>query len=310
MKKVLSLVTIMVMLLLVLTGCVDVNYEVTLNKDGTADVTYVYGFDKETLKQMETTADDMTNDMRQNAEASEYEIESYSDDNVEGFKAKKHVEDLAKISLEEAFGSEYVTDSEENQLKVEKKGLKTVYSQNAKIDLTSMDSSMISLVTMKYTVKLPAKAGKNNASEVSKDGKTLTWNLKAGEVNEISFEASSNALVTVAIIIVVALIIIGATVAVIIALKKPRKEKDKAEKTETVKEEKETAPTENKNTNSSLTQEEEMSLEKAKTLFTVTKEQWLTTLLNSNGNIDAAETSLKDELKTKYDAIKKETEFI
>lgn len=75
-------------------------------------------------------------------------------------------------------------------------------------------------------------------------------------------------------------------------------------------EEKETAPTENKNTDSTPTQEEEISLEKAKTLLTVTKEQWLTALLNSNGDIDAAETSLKDEQKTKYDAIKEEKEFI
>lgn len=75
-------------------------------------------------------------------------------------------------------------------------------------------------------------------------------------------------------------------------------------------EEKETAPTENKNTDSTSTQEEEMSLEKAKTLLTVTKEQWLTALLNSNGDKDSAETSLKDELKTKYNAIKEEKEFI
>lgn len=75
-------------------------------------------------------------------------------------------------------------------------------------------------------------------------------------------------------------------------------------------EEKETAPTENKNTDTMPTQEEKMSLEKAKTLLTVTKEQWLTALLNSNGDIDAAETSLKDELKTKYDTIKEEKEFI
>lgn len=234
MKKVLCLATIMVMLLVVLTGCVDVNYEVTLNKDGTADVAYVYGFDKATLEQMGTTAEDMTSDMKQNAEASEYEIETYSDDEIEGFKAKKHIENLADISLEEAFGSQYVTDSEENQFKIEKKGSKTVYSQNAKIDLTSMDSSMTSIVTMKYTVNLPVKVGENNASEVSEDGKTLIWNLTPGEVNEINFEASSNVLVTVAIIIVVALIIIGVAVAVIIVVKKSNKGNDKAENTDVI----------------------------------------------------------------------------
>ena len=75
-------------------------------------------------------------------------------------------------------------------------------------------------------------------------------------------------------------------------------------------EEKEPAPTENKNTENKPKQEEKMSLEKAKTLLTVTKDQWLTALLNSNGDKDAAEKSLKNELKTKYDTIKKEKEFI
>lgn len=234
MKKVLSLAIIMVMLLALLTGCVNVNYEVTLNKDGTADVAYIYGFDKTTLEQMGTTAEDMTSDMKQNAEASEYEIEAYLDDKIEGFKAKKHVENLADISLEEAFSSQYVTDSEENQFKVEKKGPKTIYSQNAKIDLTSMDSSMASMVTMKYTVNLPVKVGENNASEVSKDGKTLTWNLEAGKVNEISFKASSNVLVTVAIIIVVTLIIIGVVVAGITVVKKLNKGSNKAENTDVI----------------------------------------------------------------------------
>lgn len=232
MKKVLSLVTIMIILLIMLTGCVNVNYEVTLNKDGTADVAYVYGFDKEALEQMGTTAEDMTSDMKQNAEASEYEIETYSDDEVEGFKAKKHVENLADISLEEAFGSENVTDSGENQFKVEKKGLKTVYSQNAKIDLSTMDETTASVVTMKYTVNLPVKVGKNNASEVSKDGKTLTWNLTAGEVNEINFEASSSNPILIFAIIAI-LVVIGVIVVVELTIKKLKKNKEKTVETET-----------------------------------------------------------------------------
>lgn len=57
-------------------------------------------------------------------------------------------------------------------------------------------------------------------------------------------------------------------------------------------------------------EEEKMSLEKAKTMLNVTKDQWLTALLNSNGDKDAAEKAIKNELKTKYDTIKKEKEFI
>lgn len=231
MKKVLSLVTIMVILLIMLTGCVNVNYEVTLNKDGTADIAYVYGFQKEFLEQMETTAEDMTSDMKESAEASEYEIETYSDDEVEGFKAKKHVENLSDISLEEAFGSENVTDSEENQFKVEKKGLKTVYSQNAKIDLSNMDETTTSVVTMKYTVNLPVKVGKNNASEVSEDGRKLTWNLTAGEVNEINFEASSSNPILISAIIAILIVIVVIVVA--LAIKRSKKNKEKTVEIET-----------------------------------------------------------------------------
>lgn len=224
MKKVLSLVAIMIIALIALTGCVDINYEVTINKDGTADIAYVYGFEKEFLEQMETTADEMTSDMKQSAEASEYSIEAYSDEKVEGFKAKKHVDNLSEISLAEAFGETYVKDSEENQIKVEKKGSKTVYSQTANIDLTSMDESMKSMVTMKYTIKLPTKVGKNNADEVSKDGKTLTWNLTSGEVNEINFEASSSGTIT-SLLIIIALVVVGAVI-VIIVVSKSKKSKE------------------------------------------------------------------------------------
>ncbi len=223
MKKVLALTAIVLVLLIALTGCVNVNYEVTLNKDGTADIAYVYGFEKESLQKLGSTSESMTNDMKQNAENGGYEIEPYSDDTIEGFKAKKHVDNLSDISLEETFGSENITDSEENQFRIEKKGLKTVYSQNAKIDLSSMDSTTASVVKMKYTVKLPTKVGDNNASEVSEDGKTLTWNLAAGEINEINFEASSsNLVVEIIVIVVIAIVVIGV---VIILLKKSKKDK-------------------------------------------------------------------------------------
>ena len=225
MKKVLSLAIIMIMMLIVLTGCVNVNYEITLNKDGSADVAYIYGIEKSALQQMGTTAESMTEEMKKNAEESEYTIEAYSDDTMEGFKASKHVENLSDISLSEAFGEENVTDSEENQFKVEKKGLKSVYSQNANIDLSSMDTSTASMVTMKYTVNLPTAVGENNADEVSNDNKTLTWNLEAGAVNEINFEASSSIpVVTIIVIAIIAIVVIGAIVILVKKLKKNKKE--------------------------------------------------------------------------------------
>ena len=75
-----------------------------------------------------------------------------------------------------------------------------------------------------------------------------------------------------------------------------------------ISEEKNTPP--NTSSDAPVAKEEKMSLEKAKKILTVEKTQWLTALLDSNGDKDASETSLKDELKKNYDAIKADKEFI
>lgn len=208
MKKVLKLFAILAAMLIVLTGCVDVDYQVTLNKDGSADVSYVYGFEKVMLEGMGAEAGDTgmdTSGMRESAEKDGFTVENYSDDEIEGIKATKHITDLSEISLEKLFGEEYVSEKEGSKITVKKSGSKTTFSQNAEIDLSEM-AGMESYVTMKYTINLPVAAKTNNANKVSNDGKTLTWELKAGEVNKIQFEAVSGGMSTV---LKIALIVVG-----------------------------------------------------------------------------------------------------
>lgn len=235
MKKSLKLFILLILMLIILTGCVDINYEVTINSDGTANITYVYGFEKEYLEEMEVTAEEMTQEIKKDAETSKYTVETYSDDKIEGIKATKTVTDFSQISLEEAFGAEYVSDSEENKIKLEKKGLKTVYSQKADIDLTSMDETMSSIIKMKYAINLPTKSESNNANEVSEDGKTLIWNLKAGEVNKIEFKATELGTIAKIIIILIILVSVGIIIAiVIITVRKIKNRKNNIIETENV----------------------------------------------------------------------------
>ena len=233
MKKIISLVLVMAMLLFVLTGCVKINYEVTLNENGSADVAFVYAFDKATLESMGASSEDMSKSMEEQSEENGFKIEAYSDEKSDGFRATKHIDNVADVSLQEAFGEENVKDSDANKIKIEKKGSKTVFSQNAEIDLSEMDESYASMLEMKYTVKLPVKADKNNAQEVSKDGKTLTWTLKAGEVNKVEFTATkgSNNLVII-LAVVAALVVLGI---VCVAVKGAKKD-DKEEKEEPAEE--------------------------------------------------------------------------
>lgn len=192
MKKVISIISLIAFVLVALTGCVTVNYNVTINADGSGEVSYVYAFDKGLLESMGMTIEEMVGEMQAQAEETGYLIEIYSEDTYEGFRASKYLEDITEFSLEEAFGEDYITDSEENKLKITKSASDTIYSQNAEMDLTTMEDLREYGGVLTYSITLPVKAGSHNADEVSSDGKTLTWELYGGEIKSIEFEASSN----------------------------------------------------------------------------------------------------------------------
>ena len=77
MKKVLSLIAIFAMLLFVLAGCVNLNYDITINEDGSADIAFVYAFNKDSLEQMGTSPESMTENMEEQTAENGYEIERY-----------------------------------------------------------------------------------------------------------------------------------------------------------------------------------------------------------------------------------------
>lgn len=221
MKKTIALIMALLLSLITLTGCVSIDYEVKVNKDGSGDISYIYAFSKETLNSFQMSAEDMVASMKEQAEESEYTVEAYEDDEVSGFIAKKHIEDLStQMSMQEAFGEEYVKDKEGNGINIKKGMFTTEYSQNAQIDLTGI-SELGNSVKMTYKVNLPTKAKTSNATET--DSKELTWSLKAGEVNEIKFTATKINILPIILIIVILLIIVA--VATLFILKKKKETK-------------------------------------------------------------------------------------
>ena len=81
-----------------------------------------------------------------------------------------------------------------------------------------------SMITdLSYKIKLPVKAGENNASKVSEDGKELTWNLKYSKLNEVNFAfALGNNLLPIIIAVVAGVAVIGGVVAVVVISKKKK----------------------------------------------------------------------------------------
>ena len=224
MKKTIGLIIVLILTLITLTGCAEINYQVEINRDGSGEISYIYGISKEVLQQLNVSADDFVSEMKKQAQESEYQVEAYEDEKIAGFKANKHIENLnEEFSLEEAF-EEYVKDTEENGIKVEKELFVTKYSQVAELDLTTLSEEEQG-ITMIYQVKLPAKVTNSNATEVLDNGKTLKWNLTGGEVNTIEFVAQQ---INILPIVIIAIVVIS-VVALIIFINLNKKHATKEE---------------------------------------------------------------------------------
>ena len=231
--QIISIIAILAVTLITLTGCMNINYEVKLNNDGSAEISYLMGYDKQFLKDMGISTDTLKNDetigeAKASIESEGYTTEAYEDDNTYGFRATKSVENIEDFDIELGLLTEGEQADENNKIKYEKNLLNTKFAQDAKLDLTNMLeesteetsamlNTMIKKMKMVYKITLPFKAGNNNATTVSKDGKTLEWVLMPGEINEVKFEAAKSPVIIYAIMVIV---IAGIAVAIVLIINK------------------------------------------------------------------------------------------
>ena len=214
-KSVLFIVFIGI-LLVSLTGCANVNYEITLQKDGSGEISYIMGYDKNFLNSMQVSIDDLKSNnsleqTKQEATQQGYTVEEYEDENTYGFKAYKHVSNIqSEFKMME-------DSSQSDAIQYEKSLLKTTFSQDAKLDLSNvagdeeedaLTTAVLGQMKISYKIILPFKVGDNNATTVSEDGKTIEWILKAGQTNEIRFIAQQDNTI----------IIVGAIVAILVVI--------------------------------------------------------------------------------------------
>lgn len=321
MKKTLkniAIIAILGIILLTLTGCANVNYDIKLNKDGSGDIAYVIGYDKSFLASIGVETSSLENDnsfeeMEEQAKQNGYTIEKYEDDNTYGFKATKHAN-----NIQEDFdvNNEVDTDSEESgRIMYEKTLLKTKFSQSSKIDLTDVisddeDAAMLKAVMgqmkISYKITLPFRVGSNNATTVSEDGKTIEWVLKVGEANEVKFEASQDygmyALAVLALILVI-------VAAVAVILSKKAKKTSEAKPVEVKKEEikpvVEETQTEEKN---EVVEEEKVEVTEVVPEEDATKEAVEAEKEETAQESTVAEDVVNEEEKTEENPVVEETE--
>lgn len=203
-----SMFVLLVMVSLLLTGCVKVNYSMSINKDKSMNLVIISAFDKSLT---DSTAS-MENSDFSSLEDQGFYIEDYEEDNMKGYKFSKSFDNIDDISDEgEVISNLQFNNKDNNAIFQVKKGfLKNTYT--AKFESSSSDNSEdstnddlfdgdiseelgdlseagISGMDLKFVVNVPYKALSSNATETSNGGKTLTWDmLKLTDGNTIDFK--------------------------------------------------------------------------------------------------------------------------
>lgn len=218
---------LIVLLVIILCGCSTVNTNMQVNKDKSMNITYLITLDKEYLGNKtfnEVFSSKNINYLKNNG----YTVVDYEDDDSFGYKVSANVKDIdtisqtdnVKINLYDLLYSDI-----QNELYIfsrEEKILKNQYTADFYVNLTDAISNNISVLTdmvmppkvsYGFTLNLPEKSLSNNATKVSEDGKTLTWqfdNVVSGTNNiNFSFELyNKQALIVLYVFIGLAILVV------------------------------------------------------------------------------------------------------
>jgi len=201
-------------LLLGLTGCFSMKTDLNINQDKSVNFKYNMSIDMSGMEELEPSDDELGNgydtsiddnidsDFGQDIpqisseifESKGYKVETVEENKISNVTITKKFANIDTITskTEGKFDFSNWLDTAEDSNMFYVKGKQ--YSANWEYDLSGdedVDYSMLaSMFDITYTVTLPQASISNNATTVSDDGKTLTWTLKYGEVNNVQYTFS------------------------------------------------------------------------------------------------------------------------
>ena len=165
---------ILILLIVILCGCSTISTNMQINKDKSMNITYLITLDKDYLGNKtfnELFSSKNINYLRNNG----YTVTDYEDEDNFGYKVSANIKDIDTVSQAENLKInlyDLLYSDIQNELYIfsrEEKVLKNKYTADFYVNLTDALS--------------------NNATDVSDDGKTLTWefdNIMSG-TNNINF---------------------------------------------------------------------------------------------------------------------------
>ena len=222
--KKIAVFTMVLAAALLLSGCMKMHIGIVWNEDNSAKITITYGIQKSALEIMESSAEDVQQQMRESmeAEGEGYSFRNFSDSDYVGVIATVEVDDITKNSVDSL---------DTLTFRCEETGKNKVYTVSGRIegsdvagDSSDLDDLGISLdsIDMKIIIEMPGNITSNNAGE--KKGNTLTWVLDPAVTTSIqaTSESGGGSVFLWILLIVLIVIFIGIIIAILILSKKKK----------------------------------------------------------------------------------------
>jgi len=158
----------------------------------------------------------------------DYVAEVYQDDKYTGYIITKKVDNIDDLVGTPDFSLEDVDNIDNKKIFTKEKG---VYKANITFDSSDEDSYSSEYgigVKSNFIVELPNEAISSNATSVSEDGKTLTWDLTSGNISTIEFAFEFPSLLTflkdnIILVAIIAVVVVLAIVVIVTLLLKKSK---------------------------------------------------------------------------------------
>lgn len=177
------------MMVLFITGCNSFNMDMSIKNNREMDYSIKvlskgnYNFEDKVIE--------LKNKLGDSYEVSLYNENGYSS----GISISKHYSDIDYISLGERseeynllyfYNNPYSSDMENKMFNLDKSIDTNRYAANFYVDLSEVFTSLDN-VSVTFNLTVPNGTLSNNATKVSDDGKSLTWNLTTLGKNDIDF---------------------------------------------------------------------------------------------------------------------------
>lgn len=228
--KAISVMVLLTLAAFCFTGCVRFRTSMNIKSNGKADLTVIYGYYNELIDS------DVESEMEDLADAFEddgWTVDDYKKGDYEGYTFT--MTNVKVNDFEDIFNADCFTeDLELGDFELTKKGATYTINWDTNVigDLNEEGVTSEDLKTyggfMEVEITLPSPATDDNASEVSKDGKTYTWDLLDGDEIELTFTLINIGLIVAICAIVFVVFAAGAVVVILLIVKKKKPAKDSA----------------------------------------------------------------------------------